>query len=45
MDQYKKNKTKSVICWVIAFALAIFYLVVSFMPFIFMDWHGLVMCT
>ncbi len=36
MDQYKKNKTKSVICWVIAFALAIFYLVVSFMPFIFM---------
>ena len=36
MDQYKKNKTKSVICWVIAFALAIFYLVVSFLPFVFM---------
>ena len=36
MDQYKKNKTKSVICWVIAFALAVFYLVVSFLPFIFM---------
>jgi len=36
MDQYKKNKRKSIICWVIAFALAIFYLVVSFMPFVFM---------
>ncbi len=36
MDQYKKNKQKSIICWVIAFALAIFYLIVSFMPFIFM---------
>ncbi len=36
MDQYKKNKTKSVICWVVAFALAVFYLVVSFLPFIFM---------
>lgn len=36
MDQYKKNKRKSVICWVIAFVLAIFYLVVSFLPFIFM---------
>ena len=36
MDQYKKNKEKSIICWVFAFALAIFYLIVSFMPFIFM---------
>ena len=36
MDLYKKNKRKSIICWVIAFALAIFYLVVSFLPFIFM---------
>ncbi len=36
MDQYKKNKQKSIICWVIAFALAIFYLIVSFMPFVFM---------
>ena len=36
MDQYKKNKQKSIICWVFAFALAIFYLIVSFMPFIFM---------
>ncbi len=36
MDQYKKNKQKSIICWVIAFALAIFYMIVSFMPFVFM---------
>ncbi len=36
MDQYKKNKRKSIICWVVAFTLAIFYLIVSFMPFIFM---------
>ena len=36
MDLYKKNKRKSIICWVIAFALAVFYLIVSFMPFIFM---------
>ena len=36
MDQYKKNKQKSIICWVIAFALAIFYLIVSVMPFVFM---------
>lgn len=33
---YKKNKRKSIICWIIAFALAIFYLIVSVMPFIFM---------
>ena len=36
MDSYKKNKRKSIIAWVIAFALAIFWLVVSFMPFVFM---------
>ncbi len=36
MDLYKKNKRKSIICWMIAFALAVFYLIVSFMPFIFM---------
>ncbi len=36
MDLYQKNKRKSIICWVIAFALAVFYLIVSFMPFIFM---------
>lgn len=36
MDSYKKNKRKSIICWVIAFVFAIFYLVISFLPFIFM---------
>ena len=36
MDTYKKSKTKSIVCWIIAFALAIFYLIVSFLPFIFM---------
>ena len=36
MHSYKKNKRKSIIAWVIAFALAIFWLVVSFMPFVFM---------
>lgn len=36
MEQYRKNKRKSIVCWVFAFALAIFYLVVSVMPFIFM---------
>lgn len=36
MNDYKKNKRKSIICWIIAFALAIFYLIVSAMPFIFM---------
>lgn len=36
MNDYKKNKRKSIICWIIAFALAIFYLIVSVMPFIFM---------
>lgn len=36
MDRIKKNKRKSIVCWVIAFALAIFYLVVSCLPFVFM---------
>lgn len=36
MDQYKKNKSKSIICWVVASVLAVFYLVVSSLPFIFM---------
>lgn len=36
MDSYKKNKRKSIICWIIAFALAIFYLIISFLPFIVM---------
>ena len=36
MDQYKKSKLKSVVCWIIAFIFAIFYLIISFMPFVFM---------
>lgn len=36
MDSYKKSKAKSVTCWTVAFILAIFWVVVSFMPFIFM---------
>ncbi|WP_394926898.1 carbohydrate ABC transporter permease [uncultured Robinsoniella sp.] len=36
MDQYKKSKLKSVVCWIIAFVFAIFYLIISFMPFVFM---------
>ncbi len=36
MDSIKRNKRKSIVCWVIAFALAIFYLIVSCLPFIFM---------
>lgn len=36
MDAYKKSRVKSIVCWIIAFVLAIFYLVVSFLPFIFM---------
>lgn len=36
MDQYKKSKLKSVVCWMIAFVFAIFYLIISFMPFVFM---------
>lgn len=36
MDSIKRNKRKSIVCWVIAFALAIFYLIVSCLPFVFM---------
>lgn len=36
MDSYKKSKAKSVTAWTIAFILAIFWLAVSFMPFVFM---------
>lgn len=36
MDSYKKSKRNSVVCWIIALAFAIFYLVVSFLPFVFM---------
>lgn len=36
MDVYKKNKRKSIIAWTFAFILAIFYLVISFLPFVFM---------
>ena len=36
MDNYKKSKAKSITAWTVAFILAIFWLVVSFMPFVFM---------
>lgn len=36
MNTYKKNKRKSIICWIIAFMLAVFYLCISFLPFVFM---------
>lgn len=36
MDNYKKSKAKSITAWTAAFILAIFWLVVSFMPFVFM---------
>lgn len=36
MDNYKKNKAKSVTAWTVAFILAILWLAVSFMPFVFM---------
>ena len=36
MDSIKKNKRKSVICWIVAFVLAIGYLIISCLPFIFM---------
>lgn len=36
MDSYKKSKVKSVTAWTVAFILAIFWLAVSFMPFVFM---------
>ena len=35
MDSYKKSKAKSVTAWTVAFILAIFWLAVSFMPFVF----------
>ncbi len=36
MENYKKNKRKSILCWVIAFMLAFVYLIISIMPFVFM---------
>ena len=36
MDNYKKSKAKSITAWTVAFILAIFWLAVSFMPFVFM---------
>lgn len=36
MDNYKKNKAKNVTAWTVAFILAILWLAVSFMPFVFM---------
>ena len=36
MDSYKKSRRKSIIAWIIAFALAIGAAIVSFTPFIFM---------
>lgn len=36
MDSYKKSKTRSIAAWTVAFILAVFWLAVSFMPFVFM---------
>lgn len=36
MDIYRKNKLKSRIAWIIASVLAVFWLLVSFLPFVFM---------
>lgn len=36
MDSFKKSRVKSITCWTIAFIFAIFWLIVSFMPFVFM---------
>lgn len=36
MDEIKKSRMKSIICWTAAFILATFYMVISFLPFIFM---------
>lgn len=36
MDVYKKNKRKSMIAWTFAFIIATFYLIISFLPFVFM---------
>lgn len=36
MDSYKKSKRKSRICWIIAFVFALFYFIISLLPFVFM---------
>lgn len=36
MDEIKKSRMKSIICWTAAFIMATFYMVISFLPFIFM---------
>ena len=36
MENYRRNKRKSRIYWVIASLLAVFYLIISVMPFVFM---------
>ena len=36
MDRYSKSKGKSIFSWGIAFILAIFWLIISFLPFVFM---------
>lgn len=36
MDNVKKSRTKSLICWIIAFVFSIMWLAVSILPFIFM---------
>ena len=40
MDNYKKSRVKSVTAWTVAFILAIFWLAVSFMPFVFMVFNS-----
>lgn len=36
MDNLKKSRIKSIVCWVFAFILALIWLIVSFLPFVFM---------
>lgn len=36
MDRYSKSKGKRIFLWSIAFILAIFWLIISFLPFVFM---------
>ena len=36
MDAIKKSKVKSIVCWIIAFILALVWLSATFMPFFFM---------
>ena len=36
MENYRRNKRKSRIYWVIASLLAVLYLIISVMPFVFM---------